>query len=193
MSFIGCQDAELDARVHRVCAPLFATDQFLTQGARCVDHRRDADLRQVRGPNLRRHMPSRVIGLRRDRNQGTEADHTEDSFRTLHSGHRRTDGHGGYRWGFKAPGGFLTPAQIDDSEASDALDRKSANTPDIAIAELTSMWPLLVFAAIRSCAILKRWLLPPMARISELWTRRFDEAHDAGGHGAASLFGFSRS
>jgi hypothetical protein len=143
MSFLDCQDAELDSRVHRVCAPLFATDQFLAQG-------HDAS---TTGATL-------TFVKFEGRIYGVTCHHVLAAFYaiaireqrriipTIHSGPciqaiGEPTAHGGYRWGFQSCREFLTPAQIDDSEASDALDRKNADRPDIAIAELTAMWPLL--------------------------------------------------
>jgi hypothetical protein len=160
MSFIDCADAELDARIHRMCAPLFATEQFLKQSHDVSTASATVTFVKFEGRIFGvtcHHVLSAfyAIAMREQRR----------IIPTIHSGpaiHHigQVTDHGGYRWAFQSCREFLKPADVDDSEAGVALDRRNSDKPDIAIAELTTLWSLLQNFRSAEAIDLDSWIEP---------------------------------
>jgi hypothetical protein len=160
MSFIDCADAELDARIHRMCAPLFATEQFLKQGHDVSTTSATVTFVKFEGRIFGvtcHHVLSAFYAIAmRDQRRIIPTIHSGPA---IHHIGQVTD-HGGYRWAFQSCREFLKPADVDDSEAGVALDRRNSDKPDIAIAELTTLWSLLQNFRSAEAIDLDSWIEP---------------------------------
>jgi hypothetical protein len=178
MVYIDAIDQTLDAIVKRYCAPLFATDQFLRSGhtatsinatvtfvkfesrmyAVTCHHVLSAFFREAVTKQLR-VVPSIHAGL---------------SIRQLGS----FGPDGAYRWSIASCRDLPSTDDIGNPEALAALDRKNAGRPDIAIADLTDIWP--DFSEQRDAAAidLDAWVEPEWETAQPVWLAfGFPDAH----------------
>lgn len=169
MVYIDATDDTLDAAVKRFCAPLFATDQFLRGGH--TDASMNATVTFVK-------FESRVYAV--------TCHHVLSAFfaeavRTklpivpsIHAGHTvRQLGSigqdGRYRWSMVSCRDLPREEDIGNCEALAELDRKNAVRPDIAIAEMTDVWP--VFSEQRGAVAidLDGWQRPDWDNAQAIW------------------------
>ena len=169
MTHISATDDTLDALVKQVCAPLFATGLLLKGG-----HDESATSATVTFVQYE----SRVYAV--------TCHHVISAFfseavrtgrrivPTIHSGkaiHQfgGFDTQGQYLWSFHSCRAFPAATAIDDEAALADLDRANASKPDLAIAELTEIWP--VFRAVRGAEAinLDEWNEPDWSTAQPVW------------------------
>jgi len=169
MVYINATDETIDTAVKRVCAPLFETDQFLKEGH---------DESTTSATTTFVKFESRVYAV--------TCHHVLSAFfktaitekrrvvPSIHSG--RTvyqigswGSKGEYIWAFQSCREFPEVADVDDPEALDLLDRKNADKPDIAIADLTEIWP--AFSELRGAEAidLDSWVESDWSTAQPVW------------------------
>ncbi|TYD36749.1 hypothetical protein CEK63_04410 [Xanthomonas sontii] len=102
---------------------------------------------------------------------------------TLHSGRSiyqlgRYTRQGTYRWCFQSCRDFPDSADVDNEEALTALDRKNAERPDIAIADVTEIWTQFQDERNAEAIDLDTWTEPEWTTIQSTWLAfGFPDAH----------------
>lgn len=169
MVYIEATDNILDALVKRYCAPLFATDRFLLTGH--TDASINATITFVK-------FESRVYAVTCHHvlsaffseavKKGLRIVPSVHSGRTIHQfGSFGPEGE--YKWSIISCREFPRPEDIGKPDTWDELDRKNASRPDIAIADVTNIWPALSKWR-GACAIdLDAWQEPEWQAAQPVW------------------------
>jgi hypothetical protein len=169
MIYVEATDSTIDQRVKAVCAPLFATNQFLQSGH--SDNTTNATVTFVQ-------FKSRVYAV--------TCHHVLSAFQSealktgrriipsIHSGSSIHQFHwygpeGQYRWSFSSCREFPSDANINDQDALDKLERQNAERPDIAIADLTEFWPVVQRLRDAEAINLDNWVEPNWSVSQPVW------------------------
>ncbi|WP_133480300.1 trypsin-like peptidase domain-containing protein [Cognatilysobacter segetis] len=161
----------LDAQVKPICAPLFATGQY-----------------GVGGHTETSINATATFVKYRERIYAVTCHHVLAAFLaaavkqklpfvpSLHNGrailHLGTYGpNGSFAWSFRSCRSFPTAEEIvhDDQAATLARDRSNADLPDIAIAEITSVWPSLIQQRNARALDLDTWEQPDWSETQSVW------------------------
>jgi hypothetical protein len=169
MIFIEATDENLDRRVHRFCAPLFASDRTMQQG-----HNETVTNATVTFFKFQ----SRIYAV--TCHHVIAAFHAE-TMRTglplapaVHSGHTiwsfgNYEPSGKFRWSFVSCREFPTSQMLNEPEALDTLDGLNSNRPDIAIADITEIWPLFVKHRQAEAIDLDSWVSCGWSNFHDVW------------------------
>jgi hypothetical protein len=169
MIYVEATNSTIDQRVKAVCAPLFATNQFLQSGH--SDNTTNATVTFVQ-------FKSRVYAV--------TCHHVLSAFQSealrtgrrivpsIHSGSSIHQFHwygpeGQYRWSFSSCRDFPSDANINDQDALDNLERQNAERPDIAIADLTEVWPVVQRLRDAEAINLDNWVEPDWSVSQPVW------------------------
>lgn len=169
MIYFDCADKDLDARVKQVCAPLFATVQFLRDGHH--ESTTSATVTFIRfegriyGVTCHHVLAAFYAAAIKQQKRIIPTLHTTPGINQI----GWPTAFGGYQWGFQSCREFLKPTDLTDSEAGTLLDRKNADKPDIGIADLTDMWPLLQQFRAANAIDLDAWIEPDWSTAQSVW------------------------
>lgn len=169
MIYVEATDSTIDQRVKAVCAPLFATNQFLQSGH--SDRTTNATVTFIQ-------FNSRVYAV--------TCHHVLSAFQnealktgrrivpSIHSGSSIHQFHwygpqGQYRWSFSSCRDFPSAVNINDQDALDKMERENAERPDIAIADLTDVWPVLQQLRGAEAINLDNWVEPDWSISQQVW------------------------
>lgn len=169
MVYIGGTDSSIDSLVKRYCAPLFGTGPYLRGGHN--DTSLNATVTFVQ-------FKSRIYAV--------TCHHVLGAFRkqmiktgrlivpSIHAGRSvhqfgSYGNEGVYQWAFSSCRDFPDDSAVNDSDALSALESTNSTKPDVAIAELTQIWPS--FAATRDVEAvnLDVWTAPDWSRVQDMW------------------------
>ncbi|HEN3452955.1 TPA: hypothetical protein U5D89_000753 [Yersinia enterocolitica] len=169
MIYVDSTDDSIDGVVKRVCAPLFATTQFLQGGHN--ESTTSATVTFVQFESLVyavtcHHVLSAFF---------TEAVRTGKRIApAIHAG--KTVRHfatyspeGKYRWAFVSCRNFPLASDIDNTEALADLDRENAERPDIAIADVTEVWSAIKDNRGAEAINLDAWTEPDWSIAQPVW------------------------
>lgn len=169
MIYVEATDATIDKQVKAVCAPLFATDQFLSGGHNA--HTINATVTFVQ-------FESRVYAV--TCHHVLAAFHNEafktgkrivpsiHSGRSIHQFHNYGD-QGEYRWSFVSCRDFPSTACFNSQTKLDKLKSQNALLPDIAIADLTEIWSVLQQLRGAAAINLDDWVEPDWSICQKFW------------------------
>lgn len=169
MIYIEATESTIDKKVKAVCAPLFATNQFLLGG-----HSDDTSNATVTFVQFK----SRIYAV--------TCHHVLSAFQSealktgrrivpsIHSGRSIHQFHsygleGQYRWTFHSCRDFPSDANINDEDALDELKRQNAERPDIAIADLTETWSEIQRLRGAEAINLDNWEEPNWSVCQQVW------------------------
>lgn len=169
MVHIIATDDTIDGLVKRVCAPLFATGLLLERG-----HDESATSATVTFVQYEsrvyavtcHHVLSAFFG--EAVKTGRRIAPSIHSGKTIHQ-FGGFDAQGRYLWSFHSCRDFPAATDIGDDAALADLDRANAERPDIAIADLTELWPM--FRATRGAEVinLDEWTEPDWSTAQSVW------------------------
>ncbi|EMV7410106.1 TPA: hypothetical protein NHQ21_004643 [Pseudomonas aeruginosa] len=169
MIYIDSTDDALDKRVKSVCAPLFATGQFLHGGHSETTINATVTFIQFESRIYAvtcHHVLSAFL---------TEALRTGRRIvPSIHSGQSIHQFHwygpqGQYRWSFLSCRDFPSNANINDQQALSDMERRNMERPDIAIAEITSVWPVMQNSRGAEAINLDDWTEADWSSIQPVW------------------------
>jgi hypothetical protein len=169
MIYISATDDSIDGFVKRVCAPLFATTQFVHGGhdesatsATVTFVRFESRIYAVTCHHVVSAFFSEAVTT------GHRIIPTTHSGRTIHQ-FGSYGPNGTCRWSFRSCRDFPAAADVRNQEVLAALDRANADKPDIAIADLTDIWAS--FSAARGADVvdLDAWTEPNWSSAQPIW------------------------
>lgn len=169
MVYVSATDDTIDGLVKQVCAPLFATGLLLERG-----HDESATSATVTFVQYK----SRVYAVTCHHVLSAFFSEAVKTGRriapSVHSGRTiqqfgEFDMHGQYRWSFQSCRAFPAAADIGNEAALAALDRANADRPDIAIADLTTVWPVFRTTRGAEAINLDEWVEPDWSNAQSVW------------------------
>ena len=169
MIYIDATNDNIDGLVKRVCAPLFATGQFLQGG-------HDESITSATVTFVK--FESRVYAVTCHHVLSAFFTETIKKGRhiipTIHKGRSihqfgSYSAEGKYRWAFVSCRDFPAASDIDNAEALASLDRTNADKPDIAIADLTEGWPAIRTIRGAEAIDLDAWTEPDWSIAQPVW------------------------
>jgi hypothetical protein len=169
MIYIDATNGNIDSLVKRFCAPLFASAQFLQGGH--DESTTSATVTFVK-------FQSRIYAV--------TCHHVLAAFRieaikksravvpSIHSGkfiHQfgSYSPQGKYRWSFMSCRDFPALADVENEDALASLDRANAVRPDIAIADMTEIWPVIRTNRGAEAIDLDAWTTPNWSIAQPVW------------------------
>ncbi|WP_156920092.1 hypothetical protein [Comamonas composti] len=169
MIYIDSTDSTLDKQVKAVCAPLFATGQFLQGGH--SENTTNATVTFIQFESriyavTCHHVISAFL---------SEALKTKHRIvPSIHSGRNIYQFHehgpqGQYRWSFTSCRDFPSNTNINNQQELSDLERRNLERPDIAIADLTSIWPLIRDGRDAEAINLDNWVEPDWSTTQPVW------------------------
>lgn len=169
MIYIDSTDGALDKRVKAVCAPLFATEQFLhgghsenTTNATVTFMQLESRIYAVTCHHVLSAFLSEALRT------GRRIVPSIHSGRSVHQFHWYGP-QGQYRWSFTSCRDFPSNASISDQQALSDLERRNVERPDIAIADVTSVWPVIRDGRGAEAINLDNWAEPNWSAIQPVW------------------------
>ncbi|HDS1580802.1 TPA: hypothetical protein QEL15_002900 [Stenotrophomonas maltophilia] len=175
---IAATNEDIDRRVHQFCAPLFGNGMFLEGG-------HDSSVTSATATFVK--FKSRFYAVTCHHVLSAFFSASVRSNRhilpTIHSGRAiyhfgSYTAQGTYRWSFHSCRDFPRSADVDNDDALAALDRANADRPDIAIADLTEIWPLFSSQRSAEAIDLDTWMEPDWAAVQSTWLAfGFPDAH----------------
>lgn len=178
MIYIEGTNEDIDARVKRFCAPLWATGQFLRGGH--DESKTNATVTFVQFESrvyavTCHHVISAFLSeTRRKGLRLIPAIHSGKS--VLQFASYGTEGK--YQWTFESCREYLAACDMDKEEAMAALERSNAARPDIAIADITNVWPSLQVVRGAEAINLDAWTEPDWSIAQSVWIAYgFPDAH----------------
>lgn len=169
MVYFEATDDTLDALVKRVCAPLFATGQFLQGGHTTSSTNATVTFVQ---------LDSRVYAL--------TCHHVIAAFRTesihrsvrlapaIHT-NKAVQSFASYvagdawRWSFTSCRDFPPQDILDDPCALSSFEKANAPRPDIAMADITDLWPVIAKLRGAGTVNLDMWTEPDWSKAQPVW------------------------
>ncbi|AWH19207.1 hypothetical protein C1922_18755 [Stenotrophomonas sp. ZAC14D2_NAIMI4_7] len=178
MITIAATNEEIDRRVHRCCAPLFGTGILLSGG-------HDPSVTSATATFVK--FESRIYVVTCHHVLSAFFSATVRGKRvivpTLHCGNTiyplaTYASDGTYTSLFKSCREFPGAGDVDSDDALDALDRANADRPDIAIADITELWPMLRNLRDAEAIDLDAWVEPDWTTVQTTWIAfGFPDAH----------------
>lgn len=169
MSYISATDDTIDSEVKRYCAPLYATGQFLQGGHSDTSTNATATFVKYESRYYAvtcHHVIEAMLALAyKAPYQVNPAIHASKSVVQLATPTPR----GTQQWAFVSCGELPTAAALGDKEAMAALTRRNASYPDIAIAEITSVWGTLQALRRAEAVDLDAWTPPDWGQAQPYW------------------------
>ena len=169
MIYIDAEDSTIDKKVKAVCAPLFATNQFLQSGHN--ENTTNATVTFVK-------FESRVYAvtchhvlsafLSEALNTGRRIVPAIHSGQSIHQFHFYGP-QGQYRWSFTSCRDFPSIANINDQRLLADLERQNLERPDIAIADLTDIWSVISDLRGADVINLDNWTEPDWSATQPVW------------------------
>lgn len=169
MIYIDSSDDTLDKKVKAVCAPIFASDQFLQSG-----HTEDTTNATVTFIQLEARVYAvtchHVLAafLSEALKTGHRVVPSIHSGRAIHQFHWYGP-QGQYRWSFMSCRDFPSFDLINDEQALANLARQNSERPDIAIADLSDIWPVLRDVRGAEAINLDDWVEPEWSASQPVW------------------------
>ncbi len=169
MIYIDSTDSAIDQQVKAVCAPLFASDQFLQSG-----HNENTTNATVTFVQLETRIYAVTCHhvLAAFLNEALETGHR--IVPSIHSGRAIHQFHwygpqGQYRWSFTSCRDFPTSEMRNDQQALSNLERQNLERPDIAIADVSNIWSVLRAGRGAEAINLDSWAEPDWSVIQPVW------------------------
>ena len=159
----------LDKLVKRVCAPLFLTGEFLQGG-----HSASSTNATVTFVQLDSHVYAvtchHVIAAFRTESihrsaRLAPAIHTKSAVQQFAS----YVAGGAWRWSFTSCRDFAPPDILDDADARSAFEKANAPRPDIAMADVTDLWPVIAKLRGAETVNLDMWTEPDWSKAQPVW------------------------
>ena len=178
MIYFDANNETIDKIVKRFCAPLFATERFMRGGhsetatnATVTFVQYDSRIYAVTCHHVLAAFWAQSL---KNARQIVPSVHTGQSIYQFGSYSQQ----GNYRWAFLSCRDFLAAADIYDQNAWAALERTNSDKPDIAIAELTEIWPSFQSARNAEAINLDAWIEPDWSIAQPSWLAYgFPDAH----------------
>ncbi|QDG69445.1 hypothetical protein [Janthinobacterium tructae] len=169
MIFIDAIDATIDQKVKSVCAPLFATGQFLQNGhneatinATVTFVKFESRIYAVTCHHVLSAFLSQALKT------GRRIAPSIHSGRSIHQFHAYGP-QGQYRWTFNSCRDFPSNDNINDQRKLAELERRNLERPDIAIADLTDTWNTISTLRNADAINLNDWVEPDWSVIQPVW------------------------
>jgi hypothetical protein len=166
---IDATDETIDKRVKQHCAPLFATDRFLKTGhdesttnATVTFVKFESRLYAVTCHHVLAAFFASACAHRLTLVPSIHTNRAIQQFASFRSS-------GEFGWTFRSCREFAKHTDIADPDKQIALDRKNANKPDIAIADVTQAWPSFVAQRGANAIDLDQWMEPDWATVQRVW------------------------
>lgn len=169
MVHIQATNNTIDSFVRRVCAPLFCHARFLNDG-----HNESTTSATVTFIKFECHVYAVTCHHVLSIFFKAAVKRKDLLVPSIHSGHNVhqfgfTGSNGLYRWTFQSCREFPTGREVDAPDAIAAIDRKNADKPDIAIADITDDW--LSLSKLRNADVidLDSWQEPDWNIVQNVW------------------------
>jgi hypothetical protein len=166
---IAATNKDIDRRVHECCAPLFGNGMLLEGG-------HDPSVTSATATFVKFESRFYVVTCHHVLSAFFSASvrSKRHIVPTLHSGgiiyHMgRYTSQGTYRWLFHSCRDFPRSEDVDNDEALAALDRVNAERPDIALADITEIWPEFRSQRNAEAIDLDTWTEPDWMTVQSTW------------------------
>lgn len=169
MVYFEVTNDALDKCVAQLCAPLFASGQFLQGGHDESTTNATVTFVAWRGRVYALTCHHVIAGFFAE-----SVTTNRQLVPSIHSGRVMQQlgfylPSGDYRWAFQSCRKFPNSTEVDKPDVLDRLARQNAELPDIAIADITEMWPILVRHRSARVLNLDMWTQPDWSTTQPIW------------------------
>lgn len=169
MIIIECTDEELDARVKAVCAPLYASSRLLFGGHSMENTNATVTFIRFESKIYAVTCHHVLAAFAKEASErGVEIAPTIHAGKTIFQFHHY-GAKNEKRWSFVSCRDFPTTEMLNDAAALSDLERRNLDRPDIAIADITDIWPAICESRPAEAINLDDWVEPDWSKFAPVW------------------------